>query len=955
MNRFSTRISLTGVSLLIFISPHIQCMLNNIVETDTILHDDYKYLSLVDGSLAWETGVIRRLYDLGQIFPVYKTDKRGRKIIENYEHSEQTDPMIRLIHAFFYRVPGSTGETDFGATIQLAVDDVTAVRLVANIIAQCEQLQQQYKQFQAATDYIKNLILIINDAGWLDKLGKKTTQAGLENKVKEIQEKPWNTNAETAFMSMCTAFAKQLAKDLPEEILHKLEEHKQMAEKFFSLIMAINNNLRTLFKPEVFKKREAVESFIPRAIGESDPNNPSALYLPHTVEMVLLAFVYKKFSSDRNILKAFYDELNMQLDGKVLVHALDEAWTKESFPSVTQVEALQHIKNILSAQNLMQSIKQNFAAFVYNSFQIRAFPAPVGYAKVVYEYEVGKKTPVFSDCMCNTMRNFINLYAYDAGKNQFTLEKLLANMNLSQVHPSLAMFLKDFNSVNKASSLDAHDAWLTVISHIPYVAYNQMVDGPTGQSMVATGKGYITIPENERTDESSNWFKNNGYQMLGKNQYGYELQPSIKNIIIVLNHLLQLHLFSGAHDLTKELMRSDFIAVYFPKLCAALKASDCFLTTQENANQNELDKNFDALDYTQDNVYMYFDLAKIKCKFTTYSGHGELRLTSAEGAQGEEVSFIRLLDKINDFADQPSLSLLVTNVIGKQGVWLRNHLNPKYLYINLFAMPLENTGLLTENSLNTIFSKITNDTPLLMKIRIKDLLLQLAERQPDDLQKHLLTLKILTLFVNRLSDKDVSSSDTTNLFKDIIQVAAKSMMHKELAVQGSALSLFRTLFKNNIGIDEATQIAQKGITDQKAMARKGALNLFNALIAQNQKFNEAAQAAEKGITDSSSVVRRFALYLFKTLVQKGHVFKEAMQAAINSITYQANVSDIADENIAHHLAQEAVHERVSAFELFEQLVLKVPNETKKAVQKILDDPNLTLPEDEKSGLSALLK
>ena len=570
-------------------------MLNNIKDTDSILHDDYKYLSLVDGAIAWETGVIRRLYDFGQIFPVYKQDKQGRKIIENYDNPDQTHKTVRLIHALFYRVPGSTGEADFGATTQLANNDpVVTVKLIADILVQCGQLQQQRDQFQDAVTYVQDLIGVVTQAGWLSKIDKKTTQAGLEKKIRDVQEKPWNAQAATAFVSMCKSFEKNLATEFGQQKLHELEVHRQAAEKFFGMITEVTKTLRKLLKPEVFKKRENVESFIVEALNECNSQNPDALYLPHTIEMILLAFVYKKYSYNRIVLKAFYDALNAQFGGKLLLRELDEEWVKDSFAPVTQAQALKTIETIFAAQDLMQSIKKHYAEFVYNAFQIRSFPAPVGYANAVYEYEKGKKTVAVADCMDNTMRNFINLYAYDAQQNKFTLATLLAAMNITAVHPALADFLKVFDEVNKASSLEAHNAWLQVISNIPYVAYNQMIDGGTEQSTVAleVGKGYIAVPENEKTNELLAWLKKAGYQVLEKNQYGYELQPSVKNIIIVLDHLLALHLFSNAGGLAKEFMRSDFIKEYFPKLCAALKATG-FLTTQKEAQEEEPDKDFD--------------------------------------------------------------------------------------------------------------------------------------------------------------------------------------------------------------------------------------------------------------------------------------------------------------------------------------------------------------------------
>jgi len=781
MNNFFKRLSINILVLLsLFTGLLTNCMLNSIKDTDSILHDDYKYLSLVHGAIAWETGVIRRLYDFGQIFPVYKEDKRGRKIIENYGNPDQTSKMVRLIHAFFYRVPGSTGAADFGVTTQLALSDEVTVKLIAEIIVQCEQLRQQRGQFKQAAEYVEQLIKVIAESGWLTKLDKKTTQAGLEKKIKDVQEKPWNENASTALVSMCKLFAKNLEKELGEDIVNKLEEHRQAAEKFFKLNKETTNNLRKLLKPEVFKKRENVESFVVEALNESDSQNSDALYPPHTVEMILLAFVYKKYSYNRNVLKAFYDDLNTQFGDKILLQELHEQWVKDSFAPVTQQQALEIITSIFVSKDLMESINQHFAEFVYNAFQIRSFPAPVGYADAVYEYEKGKKTAAFADCMCNTMRNFINLYAYDAEQNKFILEKLLATMNLSAVNPTLADFLKKFSDSSTASLPEAHDAWLILISNVPYVAYNRMVDGTTGQSVKAldTGKGYIVIPENERSKELLDWLKTNGYQVLEKNQYGYELQPSVKNIILVLDHLLALNLFADA-GLAKEFKRPDFIKEYFLKFCSVVKATG-FLSTQKNAEQGEPDKDFDALDYTESKIYTTIDLTEIICEFITYSGHGELKLIEAEEDQGNERELVSLLEKLSNFEVQPSLSFLITNIRCRQKINFDNLNNLEYVYINLFTVPLENTDFL-RLIVDKVFSIIPHTTSLKIKTAIKNLLLRLVEKQPDIVQQQKQKIHILKLFMQSISNDDmrIGATDLVSSFKQGVEAAASALVQMQ--------------------------------------------------------------------------------------------------------------------------------------------------------------------------------
>ncbi len=73
---------------------------------------------------------------------------------------------------------------------------------------------------------------------------------------------------------------------------------------------------------------------------------------------------------------------------------------------------------------------------------------------------------------------------------------------------------------------------------------------------------------------------------------------------------------------------------------------------------------------------------------------------------------------------------MVTNILCRQEInfdLLKN--NPEYLYINLFAAPLENTGLL-KSILEQLNGIITDVTSLTIKMNVNDLLIHLAEKQP---------------------------------------------------------------------------------------------------------------------------------------------------------------------------------------------------------------------------------
>ena len=488
----------------LFTSAYSPCMLNNIAKTHHIIRNNYKHLSLVNGAIGWETSAIRRLYDYGEIFPVYREDKQNRKFIDHYENPEKTHQTVRLTHAMFYRIPGSMEEACFGPTTQLYDHNpLIGVQTLAKILALCEDVQ-----LDQTTDITPN------------------------------------------------------------------------AETCEQQITAIKNQFHAFLKPQARLGADMGHVTL-NALQESDPQNKKYSYPEHTVQTILLAFVYKKYSDDRNLLNSFYGELNNHLNRKLLIPDINHtAWLKEAFKPVNQATALKEVEAIISAHNGIQKqpdnanffssllkkvetflfgyrppedTRQNLDALVYYANQIHSFPTPFGYQSAIYEYAQNKKTPSFSDCMESAVRNFINTCAYDVQNNQFSAHAVKRRIGLPHIHPILDNYLQTSSHVNMASSARAHNAWINVVSHIPYVNYKRMIDETDGKSSVRVqDKGYVAIPEAVQNDALLDWLTKNGYQLCTPNQRGYELRSSVKNIIILLNHLLQLNLFTDTNRLAQE-------------------------------------------------------------------------------------------------------------------------------------------------------------------------------------------------------------------------------------------------------------------------------------------------------------------------------------------------------------------------------------------------------------------
>jgi hypothetical protein len=884
---------------------HTQCMLNNIAKTHHIIRDGFKHLSLVNGAIEWETGTIRRLYDYGEVFPVYRKDKQNRTFIAKYDNLDKTHQTVRLIHTLFYRIPGSIEAACFGPTTQLYLNPLVTIQTIAHIMAVCESLPPE-------------LAIAESDAP----------------------------------------------------------------------IATIQEHFNQLLKPQALLNAHMGQVVL-NALQESNPQNTKRIYPPHMVQAILLAFIYKKYSDDRNLLFTFYGELNNNLGKKILIPDINQtAWIKEVFKPARQSTALKEVGKILSYNtndiadsNIMvsnvsevykydndpfvflvhaalkslyktifskntepapvntntfvtipeaeYSIEQDLDALVYYANQIRSFPTPVGYQTVAYEYAPNKKTPNFPNCMETAFWNLICASAYDAQLNEFNASAIQKSTGVKRIHSTLDGFLSQFSHVSMASSTAAHGAWLSVVCHIPYVAYHRVIDTATSLSSIRSKeKGYITIPEAEHADILYDWLTNNEYQVCKSTQHGYELRPSIRNIIILLNHLLQLNLFTETNPLAQEFMRADFAQAYFPKLCVALNIRGYIST-----------KNVDQLDCTATPLYTTFYFPEVACSISTTAGHGEFCLLSHEQSkEKEELTLKKMLKTIN-CADNPDISVLVAHMLCRQHIDSDHFKNySEYNYINLFATPLENTGLDFAHLLTKIIASAAAHT----KIDMTNLVLRLAEKQPDSAVRDKMRFRVGHIFMNSLTHNDCNTQqidyskiiaiaeeniayteESLTLFKKLVEkdqgfkqaikAAECCINSRDQYLRGLALDLFKTLIHKNQGITEAMQTLKRCESTQSKINlckmlinknqdiaeiiqiaeygmrygyEKESLDLFKMLINNNYGFAQAAHAASKSLLNDFSPIHTSALDIFQALFNKNEGFKEAIKCACEGIIHK---------------------------------------------------------------------
>ncbi|KKQ31951.1 MAG: hypothetical protein US49_C0023G0002 [candidate division TM6 bacterium GW2011_GWF2_37_49] len=226
--------------------------------------------------------------------------------------------------------------------------------------------------------------------------------------------------------------------------------------------------------------------------------------------------------------------------------------------------------------------------------------------KTYIHYKNGPHNVVFTDCVENMMLNFICILAFDPDNKCFSLEYLNKKIPGLKLNAYLVDFFNNDHPVLKASNcmvtpetmglMPVHQAFSSIVSNIPSVAYTRSLSiaepniefDYTWPIAYGDSLGCIIVPK-----EYIDLFKSQTYMPL-PNNYAYikkyyvlhrreeselstpgkaicyELVGTLKNFIVLLNHILGLNLFDGKNIYT-EILRHNFIREYLPQLAARLK------------------------------------------------------------------------------------------------------------------------------------------------------------------------------------------------------------------------------------------------------------------------------------------------------------------------------------------------------------------------------------------------
>ncbi len=197
--------------------------------------------------------------------------------------------------------------------------------------------------------------------------------------------------------------------------------------------------------------------------------------------------------------------------------------------------------------------------------------------KMKIKYKIGSKEVLFPDCVETVVRNLCNIVIYDDRSNQFILPKDVSDEKIKT-------FYSKNNLSSDVDSRDVADAWTAVVEDREFVTYNGIIKQDT-LTKKKGGNTFIKVKNVENFLEKIEEENKSKINILGKefnevtinkqkyvvvysDEYAvYELMPSLKNIIILLNEFFNLNLYN---NLEAVFFDETFNSDYFPKLCRKL-------------------------------------------------------------------------------------------------------------------------------------------------------------------------------------------------------------------------------------------------------------------------------------------------------------------------------------------------------------------------------------------------
>jgi len=799
------------------------------------LGEEYTAASPVHGAILAETGFIRNYYRFGN----------------------PDEAPVKLIKALFHEVAGSFNATRLGSNPGAHFSASTIGKIMGHLFI-------EYKEPKTCKDNIVKVITLDPDfKASLQKTAEKAAQ--IESEIKQVKESAKTLESSPLKLSMRNLFSK-LGREHPADVrvffegtiktLNEKIEAEHDTKKKGNLSKQKEVFDKILKTPNIFddynkyrQQKEAFEKKQPELQNDKLKNNAAAaqdgvknfvnvlietreasktdVYFPSMTEGVLLGFLYTKAQSKEDFKKyfdAFFTIVRGGESGEIGEESkspgdipgtlINDAWVKDIYIK----EDLDNIPTIKKWAELDNTVlNKSFEAVVFKEIMGRFYLAPL--PPFSGDMDVTYKGKTFTNCMETTMLNLCNVYAYDSNKKIFTSRDGMIAM-IKNFYDTIQI-----DPVN-IGKLNVHQAWSDCLQNIPGVAYNRLViDGARALAPIDT-RGFIhgvigeDDDEKKEAKESFSIVMSDGqtvtlpkitiaggtYILIDPtapaNQAGFEVQPSLRNVIVIMNNLLGFELFED-EDFETAFGRKDFNTTYFPALCEKLEW-ECEI------GERDLDKD----DYTRTGLVIGFEAGRGHVDLSVTSRHGEVTKRESVTMSLEKKALFDDINTLKPTTDRNDFKVLLMRDEWAELFDLATISRPLIFAFRVSGMTSVVKKIITERVVGLYYFAAQFITALSMI---------------DDLHHHIAILGCMTgeQWSNPLFD---------NIFKIMLE---KVQQHANGEAKGR---VFIEFVRTGRAFDRATKIASELVKATDAPTIAAGIDLFRELVQQGQAFDEAKNA-----------------------------------------------------------------------------------------------------------------
>jgi hypothetical protein len=867
-----------------------------IKDTYTILKPEYKHLSPANGAVWWYKGIVENMYTYGG---------------------------VKLTQFLFHPVQGSFNVTRASGSVATYFTPKT----VGGLLGEIEKVKPAIQK-------------IVQD---------KKKDAWKKTELDKLQDK--------------------LKKDLAN-VLAKDEGYKAGVAGYLGSIQGDRTKLGYFSSNQKGLLAAIVNLLEDSGFFEIKGKRSEAIYPFYTAYDVLLTFLFRKAEDvkaganvDKLDYKEYFEGLRIQLGDAIFTEPglkllESEAWLHDVYDDSEAALGtyLQEISNAISKANPLDAelLDQLYEKIVFADLsRPKELPNLAQYRDSFYEGQP------FPDCVDTTMRNLCNIVVFEKKTNTFNLAMI------KDVHPDAAC--RDFYSnelYKKATEIEnplVHDAWPQVVENRPYISYNRVLrkkdravfccalrdNDPfygfmlNSNALKDKAKEKITISFEDGSNETFDLLEMNGHKfaLVDSEQFApFEIMPSLKNVIILMNGLFGLHLYE---NLETAFFEEDFDTTYFPMI--AKRFNWKYTSSSENLDQSDY-KNIEIKVKIKSKTGAGSFTLSLEFDTQEVFGHGQLILESAvsfepyqelvfkfartqlvELAQAQQLDthsslfdLFALYQKPNSFED--TISLFKDYGALNNFVYFIQRLqdpNRKLEIIKLIiksenssmyglcaglikSMPIAGDLYALKALAKIDFAKVLSNKN---SGSIKEALLKMYDsmlKRPIDSD----TVNVVERFVSKIDLFDEKAIDlvresvmntdskvsegSQRLVSELVKKGkgyitfleiAQKLIENEDEQKGRGLLILREFVKQGKGIEEAIRAVNKVAGSTADSDINALLELLAELVNQGQAYNQAIQAATNGFNNSDSIIKENATILFVNLILKGQAYNEAIEVA----------------------------------------------------------------------------